>query len=83
MFTFYYLPIGSCMCKLTAFGTNVTACYINWLWAAMFAQRFVHVFFTRHRVESGNAMSRYVRNTRKLILHAGVMSVIISVGTVL
>lgn len=76
-------PIGSYMCKLTAFVTNITACYINWLWVVMFAQRFVHIFFPMHCVKSESAFFRYVSDTRKLIFLTGVMSIVTTVGSLL
>lgn len=71
------------MCKLTAFVTNITACYINWLWVVMFAQRFVHIFFPMHCVKSESAFFRYVSDTRKLIFLTGVMSIVTTVSSLL
>ncbi|KAI1714152.1 7 transmembrane receptor (rhodopsin family) domain-containing protein [Ditylenchus destructor] len=69
---------GSVMCKITAFITNVTSCYSNWLWVMMFAQRFVHIFFPMHRwrgkIEDEGTFFRTLDDTPKLILITGIMA---------
>lgn len=68
--------LGNIMCKLTAYITNVTSCYSNWLWVMMFAQRFAHIFFPMHRVKAdeGGKLLRILDDTRILILITGLMS---------
>uniref|UniRef100_A0A915E6C4 G-protein coupled receptors family 1 profile domain-containing protein n=1 Tax=Ditylenchus dipsaci TaxID=166011 RepID=A0A915E6C4_9BILA len=70
---------GSIMCKITAFITNVTSCYSNWLWVCLFAQRFVAIFFPMHRWQGksddeGGTLFRILDDTPKLILITGVMA---------
>ena len=77
---------GSIMCKVTAFITNLTSCYSNWLWVVMFAQRFVHIFFPMHRwrgkseEEGGFGLFRILEDTPRLILITGVMAAGTQVG---
>ncbi len=41
------------MCKLTAFVTNWSACFVNWSWVAMFGQRFAFVRYPWRRRRGG------------------------------
>ncbi|TMS37619.1 hypothetical protein L596_004515 [Steinernema carpocapsae] len=36
---------GDVMCKLTAFTTNASACFVHWVWVGMFVQRFTYIFY--------------------------------------
>ncbi|KAI6236173.1 G-PROTEIN-RECEP-F1-2 domain-containing protein [Aphelenchoides besseyi] len=69
-----YIPFarGSAMCKLTAFITNTTTCYVNWLWVMMFTQRFAHIFFSVHRPKSGGLT--FLEDSRRLLILTGIMA---------
>ncbi|KAK0398005.1 hypothetical protein QR680_002382 [Steinernema hermaphroditum] len=64
---------GALMCKTTAFITNTTACYVNWVWVTMFAQRFVYVFFPmgHKRIQW---LVTFIEDTRKLLIITGIMA---------
>ncbi|KAI6216657.1 G-PROTEIN-RECEP-F1-2 domain-containing protein [Aphelenchoides fujianensis] len=68
---------GSVMCKITAFVTNTTTCYVNWLWVMMFSQRFAHIFFSVHRPKSGGLT--LFEDTRRLLIITGIVSLITQV----
>uniref|UniRef100_A0A8R1DHU3 G_PROTEIN_RECEP_F1_2 domain-containing protein n=1 Tax=Caenorhabditis japonica TaxID=281687 RepID=A0A8R1DHU3_CAEJA len=36
---------GVVVCKLSAFLVNTSSFFVHWAWVAMYAQRFIHVFF--------------------------------------
>ncbi|TMS37604.1 hypothetical protein L596_004501 [Steinernema carpocapsae] len=64
---------GALMCKVTAFITNTTACYVNWVWVMMFAQRFVYVFFPvgHSRIQY---LVNFIEDTQKLLIVTGIMA---------
>lgn len=62
------------MCKITAFITNMTACYVNWLWVVMFAQRFAYVFFPMQTIKP-HGIFRIFDEAKILILMTGLIAV--------
>uniref|UniRef100_A0A0M3HUV0 G_PROTEIN_RECEP_F1_2 domain-containing protein n=1 Tax=Ascaris lumbricoides TaxID=6252 RepID=A0A0M3HUV0_ASCLU len=60
-------PGSSAMCKLTAFATNSTACFVNWVWVIMFVQRLTFVVFPMERVKPSGTFFQLICNTKRAL----------------
>ncbi|PAV90345.1 hypothetical protein WR25_25173 isoform A [Diploscapter pachys] len=63
---------GATMCKILLFSSNTAACFVNWTWLMMFAQRCIVLFFPLKRSSGG--VFGFVRNTKKLLLATAAMA---------